>query len=603
MKILTKITVYLFIQVILALLVVEFIGYNYSKSSLENLIGENQFNLAKETLDKIDRALYRGYTDIQIIAGYDELEKFLNKDNPDKDIITRLDEYSVYTGPWDMLSIINKSGEVVISTEKKEIGENLEEDPNNYYAFEQSLKGNVYYSEVLFSEKIGKPTIIFSSPIRDRNLPGKPVIGVLIGHFAWPAVIDILSENELLTTLYTQDGTVVGANDPDLNQKILNTNHNDSAAFQDALLNGRINFGIYPGIVTNIESLISHAHQKGYMGYKGNGYVLFLETPTKSAFAPSIRLRNTLILVFLVIGIMIFMAIIFTSISFTASIRKLYDATKKLQEGDYSTRLNISSKDEVEELGKAFNETIEKLEKLDVERKQIDKAKSEFLNIVSHELKTPLTVIYAYLDIIDGSKDLLSESQLQGLDAIRRNSDRLKELINNILERSRIDSGKFELLYSDIDLKYHVERIVKNLKIIADKYENEVVIRFNHVPKKITIDLQRFEEILNNLLSNALKFTKKGKVLIEVNSKDGFVIIKVTDQGIGIPKEKIKNLFQKFYQVDSGLSRKYEGSGLGLSITKDMVELLGGKIWVESAEGKGSVFTFTVPIKPNKNND
>lgn len=603
MKILTKITLFLFIMVLTSIFIVDFISYYYSKSSMEKSIGKNQLNLAAETIDKIDRSLYRGYTDIQIIAGYDELGDYLKNDkNISYDrILKRLDEFTIFTGPWDILSVLDESGEVVISSDKKEINEKINQDPNNYMAYNQSLNGNVYYSDVIFSEDTGKPTIIFSAPIKDKNSSGKPVIGVVIGHFAWPAILDIMyGETSSLTTLYTQNGVVIGSSDPDLNDKILNTNHNESISFKKAIEHNGNDFDIYPSITENFELLTSHAHQKGYMGYKGNNYILFIETPTIKAFAPSIKLRNFLIIVLISIGILFFIIIMFASKTFTNSIRKLYMATKKLKEGDYKVRVDIKSKDEIEELGNIFNETISKLEKLDEERKQIDKAKSEFLNVVSHELKTPLTIIYAYLDILNESNNKFSKEQLRGLSIIRRNSDRLKELINNILERSRIDAGKFELVYSETNLKETIERIVKNLKIIADKYENKIIIKFDNIPKTIKIDTQRFEEILNNLISNAIKFTKKGIVKLEVSSKGNFVFIKVIDNGIGIPNDKIKNLFQKFYQIDSGLARKYEGSGLGLSITKNIIELMGGEIWVESIEGKGSTFSFTIPIKPKE---
>ena len=230
--------------------------------------------------------------------------------------------------------------------------------------------------------------------------------------------------------------------------------------------------------------------------------------------------------------------------------------------------------------------------------KKMDKTKSDFLNIVSHELKTPLTAINAHLGVIDDLKGNLSEQELLSLEAIKRNNYLLKTLIDNILEISRIESGKFELNFTKINMENLIKETKNNLGILSEKKGLKLIVDVGKIPD-VLADEMRIREILNNLISNSIKFTEKGWVKVSAEKKDKHVVISVTDTGIGIPEDKIKNLFQKFYQVDSSIGRRFGGTGLGLAITKQLIELQGGKIKVQSTYGKGSTFSFTLPINGN----
>jgi len=207
----------------------------------------------------------------------------------------------------------------------------------------------------------------------------------------------------------------------------------------------------------------------------------------------------------------------------------------------------------------------------------------------------------AHLEVLDDMNDNLSPQQLSSFDAVKRNGHQLRILIENILEISRIESGKFQLNLSDVKLSDILEEVVGNLKPVAKK--SGIYLRAAIKEKRtIKADEARIREILNNLVSNALKFTSKGGVTINVEKRKKDMHVRVVDTGIGIPEDKVNNLFQKFYQVDAKLGRKFGGTGLGLSITKQLVELQGGKIWVESKEGKGSTFAFTLPMKGGTKN-
>jgi signal transduction histidine kinase len=244
---------------------------------------------------------------------------------------------------------------------------------------------------------------------------------------------------------------------------------------------------------------------------------------------------------------------------------------------------------------KAVINMLDDLKEANENLKQLDKSKSEFLNIVSHELKTPLTAIIAHLDVLDDLKKNLTPQELSSFEAIRRNTDQLRILISNILEISRIESGKFELAVTKVNLKEMINSIVEELKILAKQKNIELKSEVGSIPL-IEGDDTRIHEIINNLVSNATKFTEKGEIKIKAEKKGKFIEVSVSDTGIGIPPDKMKNLFQKFYQVDPSIGRRYGGTGLGLSITKKMVEMHHGTISVSSTLGKGSTFKFTLPV-------
>ena len=243
-----------------------------------------------------------------------------------------------------------------------------------------------------------------------------------------------------------------------------------------------------------------------------------------------------------------------------------------------------------------FKKLNKDLENANEELKELDKSKTEFLNIVSHELKTPLTALNAHLEVISDYNSSLNEQELKSLDAIKRNSDQLKILINNLLEISRMESGKFELTTSPILLKELIINTTKELEILVKQKDLKLKLELGY-EGILDVDDTRLNQILNNLLTNAVKFTEKGTITIRTKKQDKNVEISVEDTGIGIPKDKINNLFQKFYQVDASISRRYGGTGLGLAITKKIIEAHGGKIRVESTYGKGTKFIFTLPIK------
>jgi len=225
-----------------------------------------------------------------------------------------------------------------------------------------------------------------------------------------------------------------------------------------------------------------------------------------------------------------------------------------------------------------------------------NRTKSEFLATMSHELRTPLNSIIGFSDLLlEG--DSRSEKQIRYLQNISRSGKHLLAIINDILDLSKIESGKIQLHREILPVKPLLEDMLANMQALAAKKEIVLKTSFDFDLGYIQADKGKIKQVLYNLIGNAIKFTDHGGfVTIGAKMKDDMIHISIKDTGIGISKKDQEKLFKPFTQIDSSISRRYEGTGLGLALAKELVVLHGGQIWVESESGKGSTFTFTVPL-------
>ena len=225
-----------------------------------------------------------------------------------------------------------------------------------------------------------------------------------------------------------------------------------------------------------------------------------------------------------------------------------------------------------------------------------DRLKSVFLATMSHELRTPLNAIIGFSGILQqGLAGPLNEEQKKQLGMVRSSSKHLLVLINDVLDISKIEAGQLAVVRESFDLKRVIEKVFQTVRPLAEKKSLTLELDIAPAEAEIVSDMRRVEQILLNLLYNAVKFTEKGSVLAECRLNEGEVLIRIADTGIGIKKNDINSLFEPFRQIETHNDRRYQGTGLGLSISLKLVELLGGNIWVESEWGRGSVFSFTLP--------
>ncbi len=269
---------------------------------------------------------------------------------------------------------------------------------------------------------------------------------------------------------------------------------------------------------------------------------------------------------------------------------------------------------------KKLEASLKNLEKEKATAEKASRAKSDFLANMSHELRTPLNHIIGFTElIVEKNFGDLNETQEEYLRDVLSSSYLLLSLINDILDLSKIESGKLELNPKNLALKVVLKKSITMIKEKCLKHGIEISIDVAEAPETVQADERKLKQILYNLLSNAVKFTPDGgkislraklmegldflpgnllpKIPVSSNKSGKFVWITVSDTGIGIKKDDLERIFKPFEQVDHSLSRKYQGTGLGLSLTKNMVELHGGMIWVDSeGEGKGSTFSFFIPV-------
>jgi signal transduction histidine kinase len=245
----------------------------------------------------------------------------------------------------------------------------------------------------------------------------------------------------------------------------------------------------------------------------------------------------------------------------------------------------------------ALKETLVKLEAEKERARSADNLKSAFLATMSHELRTPLNSIIGFTGILMKEKPgPLNDEQKKQLNMVQSSARHLLSLINDVLDISKIEAGQLKLNYQHFNLPELINKVIETVKPLADKKALDLIVSIDKETGDITSDNLRVQQILLNLLNNAIKFTETGSINISCESDGSFVKIQVADTGIGIESDKIERLFSPFFQIDTGLTRKYEGTGLGLSICKKLTEILNGKIEVRSRLGSGSTFTVLLPL-------
>lgn len=312
------------------------------------------------------------------------------------------------------------------------------------------------------------------------------------------------------------------------------------------------------------------------------------------------------IILFIIIYLVSFsIAIIFAS-RLIKPINRLKTVAKEVMEGNLWVKTNISPKGDLGDVGQAFDNMIEGLRNRVKEIEEYNNLKAQFLSTMSHELKTPLNIILGCIQLLEtfevNTNEELHKKYNKYIKMQKQNSFRLLRLINNIVDINKLEENNLVINPSNNDIVKVVEDItlsvveytsLKNINVVFDTEVEEKIIAF---------DIDMMERIILNLLSNAIKFTEGGGT-IEVNVYDGedLIAISIKDNGIGIPEDKFQMIFDRFTQVDNSLRRRSEGSGIGLSLVKSLVELHGGSVSVESRIGCGSEFIVKLPVRLTDN--
>jgi signal transduction histidine kinase len=345
---------------------------------------------------------------------------------------------------------------------------------------------------------------------------------------------------------------------------------------------------------------------------------------------------NQGIVIFAIVAVAVF-AIIFFGISrlVTKPLREFETAAQRIEEGDLSVNLEgIGNRDEIHDLALRFNSMSKQLKnlyenlenqvetrtvqlasanrELESQRRQLEEAnhsllelsqyKSDFLAIMSHELRTPLTSILAFTEMWEQTSMHKDEEEYAAVGEIQANGQILLNMVDNILEMARVEAGKVELTLETVDLVDLITTIEGSLSFLAERRNITFTTVVEPDVPLINADWEKLRRIIVNLISNAIKFTKKGgqvDVRVSLAKEGDRVVITVSDTGIGISEENLRYIFERFTQSDKSSMKRYSGSGLGLAVVKELVEIQAGSIEVTSAHKKGSTFTVSIPVGDN----
>ena len=624
------------VMLVLFLVATSIVAIVLSQRSMEQTIGATSVNLASQVMDDIDRTIFNRlsasksmvkevanhYADIlegsnKFFAALDDPEKYMSdkdeewilqnqttlmqgvlKNDLAKVLREHMNFYAEEQGRivFAEIFVTNRFGAIVASTEKTS-----DYKQNDELWWQHARSEGVYVSDIVYDESAGVYSLEIALRIEDR-------MGDFVGVMKFILVMkfhELISVSTRRTpapsyavqnfNIITREGKVVFSTE----------DHPIMSDFSETETLRQVQSheeGYFTAIeAREDEKFIAFVHSQGFRSFHGLGWILWTEYNAQEVLSPIVQLRNT---IFVTVAIFLSLCILLSvkiSRSITVPLKKLYEATMIAERGDYSTRVNIPTGDELEQLGNAFNGMIATMEKTSRVRKEIDSAKTQFISITSHELRSPMTPMKAQLQmLLQGYFGKLNKKQKDALDIVLRNTDRLDHVIMDFLEISRIEAARLKFNFQKTDLTEHIKRLVDEMKGFDPAKSVKIGFSMKKLPV-IEADPDRVMQVLRNLINNAIKFSKQnGKIWINVESVGDYLIFSVKDDGIGIPYEKQGRIFEPFYQAEQTLSRKYGGTGLGLAICKGIIESQSGKIWMKSIPEKGTIFTFTIPKQPVK---
>ena len=307
--------------------------------------------------------------------------------------------------------------------------------------------------------------------------------------------------------------------------------------------------------------------------------------------------------IILVIDIGIFLIVLIMIRKSLHPFESITQAISKMREGVYGETIQYTGTDEVGQLVENFNMMSNTIKEKEEEAKKTDIAKDEFLAMITHELKTPLVPIQGYADILLSEHlGKLTVKQKERINIIKSSSETLLSIISDLLDAQKLELGQLRMAKINSGIKDTVEKGIEPLKLEAESNNIEIITNGENI--SIEHDPERISQVISNLIKNSIAsiHPNKGKIEINIEDSPNQVKINVKDNGIGIPKDKQKDLFKKFYQVDATLTRESGGSGLGLAICKGIIENHFGEISVNSETNQGATFSFTLPKKGSEHN-
>jgi signal transduction histidine kinase len=489
---------------------------------------------------------------------------------------------------YQNVSILNLEGKVIVSTQPVAVGQDY--STKNYFA-RAKVKSDA--TDYLFVNSAGELAINLVGPIMYQKSP----IGVI--------VIDESTSD--LTSIVTDYSGLGKTGETDLAKRESNGNalylaplRFDTAATLQRSVNrsktGSPIIRAVDGQAVTLQHAVNYRDKPAIAitrPIKGTDWGVAVEIERAEIYQPLYNLRDTLVLLIFVVLVFGVFTALFAARLITDPIITLAIAARSISAGDLSQRVNQGRADDNNEFGllaHTFNTMANHLEKL-------DKMKTEFILLTSHQLRTPATAVKGFLALLlEGYAKPLTAKQRELLQAAYEENEQQLRLVNQILSIAQAESDQIVLAKADIDLGGLIQEIVEQLRPIAIEHRQTIAIHKSKGPVWATIDREKMRMVIENLVSNALKYSPdKAEVTISIEQDGDSVVVKVRDQGFGIAEDDRDQLFKKFSRLPNPNSVTAQGSGLGLYLVKMLVELHAGTIDVESAPGKGTTFIIRLP--------
>jgi signal transduction histidine kinase len=286
-----------------------------------------------------------------------------------------------------------------------------------------------------------------------------------------------------------------------------------------------------------------------------------------------------------------------------ASLRRpleaLVDAAGRLAGGDLSARVEVGGLSETATLGAAFNEMANQLQAEASQREQLDRLKDEFVLTASHELRSPLTSVQGFAELLMLERDTLTPKQVETVEIILENCRHLVRLLNDLLDLARSDAGRLAIKMRPTELAPLIDEVVRTMRAQTDGDNQRLEEELEAGIPTVSVEPDRIRQILVNLITNAHEYSPEGaSIWVRSRVIGDEVEVSVSDDGPGIPEKQLDQIFERFVRGDAGLTQRVGGTGLGLAISKSLVELHGGTIEADSTPGEGSTFRFRLPLRP-----
>jgi len=615
------------------------------ENALQETMAANLLQITNKKYDQIDRFFQERYADINLLSNQQSIQNDITVlsrlwRHPDKGIqapaylhlLDLMDEQMLSileSGAYYDLLLIDSKGNVLYSVAREsELGTNLFNGPHRESKLAEGVEialNLLQTNQTMFAPympSLGRKASFLVAPVLQEGLP----IGAVALQFNWDKLESVATDR---TGLGSTGETVLAQRD---GKDLLFTGplrYIDDAAFHYRLpmaeapipigqaLAGQSGYGI------NIKDYADHPVIAAWRYLPALQWGMVVKIDTSEAFAPLTHIQHLTLFGLLILTCLISLLALSFGKSLTSPLQSLIDATTQMARKNFQIKAKMTGPRELRELAASFNQMSAELAKLyeglKVKIKERDqeigarknaeaelieardaaesanRAKSVFLANMSHELRTPLNAILGFAQILQRDQSL-AEIHRSKLETINRSGSHLLSLINDVLEISRIEAGRTTVENEVFSLTEMLSAVEDMTRVHAElKGLQFISLRDGQLPSYVYGDAHHLRQILLNLLSNAIKFTDQGSVTLHLKAIGNNIRFKVSDTGIGIEDESIPHLFQAFYQTDAGAS-KGEGTGLGLTISREFVRLMGGEITVHSEPGKGSTFTFTLPL-------